>query len=86
MKTKRYYDCFELEEQVKALGWSSKKSILKIIGPRSNGSLETIFLKNDDGDDWDDGDCKENEELINLIKYIRQLGIKDDEIRIHCWW
>lgn len=93
MKSYKYYDCFELEEEIKALGWSSKKSILGILSPNSNGSLEPIFLKKDeDEDDWDDDyeddyeEDEENEELINLIKYIRQLGIEDDEIRVHCWW
>lgn len=76
LKRHKYYDCWELNEQLKAIGW--KGDLLSILEPTSNGCLCSVNL---DESEWEDYE----EDYVDLAKHIIKLGITK-EIEIHAWW
>lgn len=93
MKSHQYYDCWELERELKKLGWSG--DLLEILEPSCNGDLVILSLNKEDlrKEDWvdedDDVGCREYEARKNLVAYVKQLDIQEDEnghIAIQAWW
>lgn len=75
MKSKKHYDCYELQKELKAIGWTG--DLLQILESSDNGYLTYLCLK--EQEEYDD-------DYQNLVKYVKQLGFKGDTLTIHVWW
>ena len=79
LKKHGYYDVQELIPLIKANGY--KGDTIRILEPGSNGALCSILLKEVE-------ECPQyyDEDMIELVKALRKIGIKSKEIDISVWW
>lgn len=76
LKRQYHYDCYELEEELKSIGWAG--DLVKVLNPISNCCLCVVNLDENDWEDYED-------DYVDLAKHIIKLGITK-EIWIHTWW